>query len=318
MTLLKNRYQLLRELGTGGFGETFLAEDTHHPKRPRCVVKKLVPPKDLPVETALTLFEREARVLAAIGEGSGGRVPKLYADFEEAGNFYLVQEFIDGETLSAHIRANGPMDEPAALRLLLELLATLEYVHGRDLIHRDIKPANIVLRSTDGSPRLIDYGCVKECLKGETTIVTASVVVQSEGYTPLEQINGDIGFASDLYALGRTVIFALAGKNPKLMKDRRTLEFAWRSHAPGVGDDLAAILDKATRETFAERYLSAKEFRSAVEAIHPTVVSPVPKAVPQRVCFERGRGRGVIRQRFRNFPQPEATNAHLPVSTPIH
>ena len=106
--ILYNRYRILQELGSGGFGQTYLAEDTHLPSNRKCIVKKLIfkdnDPKTL--EFIQKRFQREAVLLEKLGE-CNQQIPKLYAYFVLEGYFYLVQECIDGDTLTQRIKSNG-------------------------------------------------------------------------------------------------------------------------------------------------------------------------------------------------------------------
>lgn len=112
--LLNNRYQVIQVLGAGGFGETFLADDTHLPSRRRCVIKQLKPLLDEPktYQNIQQRFEREAAILEFLGEGSE-QIPNLYAYFSENGLFYLVQEWIQGQTLTNIVETDGCLDEKA-------------------------------------------------------------------------------------------------------------------------------------------------------------------------------------------------------------
>ncbi len=142
---LNNRYQVIQVLGAGGFGETFLAEDTYMPSRRRCVIKQLKPiTKDPQIyKTIQQRFEREAATLEYLGEGCE-QIPKLYAYFCENGKFYLVQEWIQGQTLTDIVKARGPLQENQVREILLSLLSVLDYVHSKGIIHRNIKPENII------------------------------------------------------------------------------------------------------------------------------------------------------------------------------
>src|SRR6476469_2738642 len=157
--LLNNRYRIIRALGTGGFGETFLAEDTHTPSRRTCVIKQLKPISKNPEVTRLVQerFGREAAILEQLGEGNA-QIPRLYAYFAEQEQFYLVQEWVQGVTLTELVQQQGILEESSVKQILASLLAVLDYLHARGIIHRDIKPSNIILRQKDNKPVLIDFG----------------------------------------------------------------------------------------------------------------------------------------------------------------
>ena len=203
-TLLNNRYQVIQVLSAGGFGETFLAEDTYMPSRRRCVIKQLKPIANDPQTYNLIQqrFEREAATLEYLGESSD-QIPKLYAYFSENGQFYLVQEWIHGSTLTQTIKGQGPLSEAAVREILLSLLSVLDYVHSKGIIHRDIKPDNILLRHpptantfshqggiVGSQPVLIDFGAVKETIRSVVNTpgyLTKSLVIGTPGYMSSEQ-----------------------------------------------------------------------------------------------------------------------------------
>jgi serine/threonine protein kinase len=158
--LLRNRYRIEKALAAGGFGETYLAIDLDYPGQPQVVVKHLKPAAQDPdtLKIAARLFEAEAKALAEMGRESD-RLPTLYAYFQEQGQFYLVQEFIAGRTLTAEL-AGKSRSESETLAVLQGILSGLQVVHGRNKIHRDLKPDNIIRRAMDEKLVLIDFGAV--------------------------------------------------------------------------------------------------------------------------------------------------------------
>lgn len=155
-TILRNRYRIVQFLGSGSFGDTYIAEDIDLPGHPKCVVKQLKPKTSEPevLQVARRLFESEAEILYRLGHLSN-QIPKLFAHFEENGEFYLVQEFIDGYDLSAEIIPGSQWSEAEVIKLLQEILQVLTIVHQENIIHRDIKPQNL-MRRRDGKIVLID------------------------------------------------------------------------------------------------------------------------------------------------------------------
>ena len=286
--LLDNRYRVTNVLGSGGFGETYLAEDTKMPSNRRCVIKQLKPIADNPqmYELLQQRFHREAAVLETLGEQSR-YIPKLYANFAENGLFYLVQEWIDGLTLTQDVERNGVWKEPQVRNLLISVLQTLIYVHDRGIIHRDIKPDNIILR--DGEPVLIDFGAVKETLNVSTirssTQPAHSIVIGTPGFMASEQAAGRPFFASDLYSLALTAIFALTGKYPQeLGNDPQTGEVLWQQATQGISTDLKAVFAKVLQFDPRDRYSSAREMLTVLQGNSPTVVRPEPpKPAPNRM-----------------------------------
>ncbi|MBI4749438.1 MAG: serine/threonine protein kinase [Acidobacteria bacterium] len=324
--LLKNRYKVISRLGVGGFGETFLAEDTDLPSRRRCVIKRLKPVEGMLLEEAQRLFAQEAQILEELGKGSQGRVPELYAYFNEGEDFYLAMEYVNGIALDRKVSQTGPLDESEVWgRILRALLMTLEYVHARKVIHRDIKPANIIIRN-DGTPVLIDYGIVKRQLTtlagGQQAYAQSRSTTGTEGYTPDEQWKGKAIYASDLYALGMTAIFALTGKSPTELHDLETGEFVWRRYAPRVSAQLAGVLDKVVRENYRERYATASEMRLALDQARPederTVQRPIVanSALSPRVKDAQATNE-VKTFRIAKPPAPLSGSLESPKSQPI-
>jgi serine/threonine protein kinase len=267
---LNNRYQILQTLGSGGFGTTFLAEDMQMPSHRRCVIKQLKPINNNPEIYKLVQerFQREAAILEDLGEGNN-QIPRLYAYFEEAGEFYLVQEWVDGGTLRDKVQSEGAFTEEAVKTILLQILPVLNYVHDKRIVHRDIKPDNIILRKRDGKPVLIDFGAVRETMG---TVVNSqggsvsSIVIGTPGFMPSEQAAGRPMYSSDLYSLGLTMIYLLTAKFPQeLDLDPQTGEVIWRRYAPSVGMDLAAVLNKAIQYHPRDRYPTAQDMLMALQ-----------------------------------------------------
>ena len=277
-TLLNHRYRIVRSLGRGGFGETFLAQDTHMPSGRYCAIKQLKPAGNDPqvLQLVRERFAREAAIVESLGDGND-RIPSLYAYFCEAGQFYLVQEWIDGQTLADKVALEGVLDEPCVRSLLKSLLSTLEYVHRQGIVHRDLKPENIILRKSDGEPVLIDFGAVRETMAttlSSTGNVTHSIIIGTPGFMSAEQASGRPVFASDLYSLGMTAIYALTGFTPQQMTtDPQTGALLWQGYAQGVSPQLAAVLDKAIESHPRDRYSQPQEMRAALE---PTTPKPSP------------------------------------------
>lgn len=257
--ILSGRYRVIRQLGAGGFGTTFLAADQQLPGHPWCVVKQLKPKTtdSAMLQTARRLFNTEAEVLYKLGNHE--QIPRLFAHFEENQEFYLVQEFIEGDSLSKLLPQGKPLKEAIVIRLLQEILKILEFVHQHQVIHRDLKPANIIKRKSDNKIVLIDFGAVKQISTQpvETHEPTAlTIAIGSAGYMPNEQLAGKPRFSSDIYAVGMIGLQALTGLHPKqLPQDPETSEFSWRNQlniSPGLG----YVIDKMVRYDFRQRYRS--------------------------------------------------------------
>ena len=267
--ILGGRYQIISHLGGGGFGTTFVAEDTYLPGKPQCVVKQLKPQttEPLTLQTARRLFDTEAQVLHQLGIHE--QIPRLLAYFEENKEFYLVQEFIKGCALSHELKP-GKLLEAQVILLLQEILEILEFVHQHKVIHRDVNPQNLLRREKDGKLVLIDFGAVKQIT---TQVVNpqrktkVTVAIGTPGYVPSEQAQGNPKLSSDIYAVGIIGIQALTGLQPdQLPKDADTDEIIWH-HLARVSPELANILDRMVRYDFRQRYSGATDALQALKEL---------------------------------------------------
>lgn len=207
--VLLKRYRVIEEIGSGAFGNTYIAIDTAFPGEPRRVVKHLCPKNNDSESLAIAerLFKSEATVLSRLGEHD--RIPRLFAYFKEDGEFFLVQELIEGQDLTREFQPGKKWSETATVKFLQELLEILAFVHQNNTIHRDLKPANIMRRNSDGKLVLIDFGAVKEVLTVDKANTT--VAIGSFPYMPPEQGVCKPGKYSDIYAVGMLGIQALTG-----------------------------------------------------------------------------------------------------------
>ncbi|MEQ9668031.1 CHASE2 domain-containing protein [Coleofasciculus sp. G2-EDA-02] len=273
--LLAGRYKINRVLGSGGFGLTYLAEDTQRPGKPKCVVKHLKPARrdERFLAIARRLFHTEAEILEKLGRHP--HIPQLLAYFEESREFYLVEEYIKGESLSDELPVDKRMPEGQVVELLKGLLEILVFIHEHHVIHRDIKPSNIIRRQADDQLVLIDFGAVKQIQPQQKldqehdTQEHNTVAVGTRGYAPSEQYAGHPTLSSDIYAVGVIGIQALTGIPPhQLVLDSETGEISWR-HLANVSDELAEILEKMVRYYFMDRYQSVTKVLEDLRTLSP-------------------------------------------------
>lgn len=291
--MLDGRYVPIKLLGRGGFGAAFLAGDRRIPGMRPCVVKQFQPAGNLSsnqLQVAQQLFEREADVLAQIGQANE-QIPELFAFFpvivqslqpgQQDQFFYLVQEYIDGLNLEEESVQNGNFSEEQVLEVLREILKVLKFVHDRGIIHRDIKPSNI-MRNRDGKLFLLDFGAVKQVTNAPVGSAGSSTGIYSLGFAPPEQMTGGQVFPStDLYSLAVTVLVLLTGKDTTQLFDAYSNQWKWRSQA-NVNPRLAEILDKMLLPAANQRFQSAPEVLEALtQLLAPPTVLPQSQLQPQ-------------------------------------
>ena len=285
-------YHIIKPLGAGGFGVTYLAEELYLSRR---VVIKENFPDTLCYRRSNTLevclndpengvenydwargnFLKEARLLAALDHPY---IAKVYSYFEANNTAYYVTEYIDGLSLGDlaedYARCGHPLTRNALLGLMVRLLDALDYLHSKKLLHRDIKPDNILI-TRNGLPVLIDFGAAREA-HGDLS----PAFVESRGFTPPEQLkeNGNPGSWSDLYALGATFYYILKGIS---LPDCQQRELFDRATPLATDSQLAALyspallrtIDRACSPEIETRYLSAADW---LADLHESRLIPVP------------------------------------------
>nr|WP_293089240.1 serine/threonine-protein kinase [Okeania sp. SIO3B5] len=243
--LLQNRYRVIKPLGGGGFGKTYLVDDRGVEKVLKVLLKSH--PK------AISLFQQEAQVLISLRNPGIPRIEEdgYFTFFPENSDepiHCLVMEFIGGANLQDWMksRRHRPINQTQAVDWLTQLSEILERVHQQNYFHRDIKPHNI-MRRPNGQLVLIDFGTVREV--SETYLVKVGqgqnvTGIVSPGYTAPEQTNGKAVPQSDFFALGRTFVYLLTGKPPTAFAENpRSGKLQWRKSAPHISKKLADIVD---------------------------------------------------------------------------
>ena len=307
---LRDRYRILRNIGQGGFGKTFLAIDEDR-LNARCVIKQFSPQVKGTQgrEKAVRLFEQEALRLHELGERSS--IPTLLAYFEHRQRLYLVQQFVEGDTLLQELGQQGVFSEQKIREVLAGVLPILKFIHDRNVIHRDITPSNIVRCHLNHKLVLIDFGVAK--LLNATTFGLAGTKIGTEGYAPIEQLrNGKAYPASDLYSLGVTCIYLLTQTRPDQLYDPQRGRWLWREVlaergvilSPGIGQ----ILDHMVKDLLAERYQSAAEVMRDLRLAltYPTgdVAGKIAAAVPAAQALRPSPPAG-----YRPLPPPSPYSA---------
>ncbi|MEH2197542.1 serine/threonine-protein kinase [Nostoc sp.] len=266
--LLQERYRLLKGIGKGGFGKTFLAVDEGQFPPVPCVVQEL----SLEPETDQT-FQQKAQKLEELGKHP--QIPALLAYFQQNGHSYLVQEFIAGTNLAQVVEEEGAFNETQIWQLLEDLLPVLQFMSDRNIIHRDIKPHNIIRRSAttkNGDFFIVDFSTAKIVTKIER--LTFETSIGSPEYAAPEQTRGKAVFASDLYSLGVTCIYLLTQIPPFDLFDIANDCWVWQQYLTTKVSDvwrqdskslrLAQILDKLLQNAINRRFQSANEVMQAM------------------------------------------------------
>lgn len=274
-TRLRDRYLIQRQLGQGGFGRTYLAEDTgrFHEK---IAVKEFVPNVQgtQALQKAEELFQREAITLHKLQHP---QIPRFWETFQEGKRLFLVEDFIEGQTyqslLEQRLQRGQCFREAEILQLLRKLLPVLSYLHQQGVIHRDISPDNIMLRAKDKQVVLIDMGGVKQvAIDVATQLVGAknsasgrTTCMGKVGYAPDEQIRlGIVAPHSDLYALAVTVIVLMTGKQPQELLDQHTVHWMWHRELT-LSPLLTKILNQMLHRQPNQRFKSADEILKLLE-----------------------------------------------------
>ena len=276
----RGRYQLLGRLGGGSFGDTFLAIDLNTLTQRHCVIKRLRIDSHHSPEIVAGIkkaFEKEAKVLEDLGVRSGN-IPCLYDYFSSTVTDpqlstpqefnYLVQQYIAGEDLKKELEERQKQkrlfSEPEVLALLNNILPVLKFIHKNNVIHRDIKPSNIMhSKEEDNKFYLIDFGAVKQVIKGDISTTEKSMVFGTPAYAPLEQIRGEkVDYSSDLYALAASCVQLLTGEFPDDSRDVNNL-WNWQKY-PHISEHLGKILKSMLQEDPRYRFQSAREVMEAL------------------------------------------------------
>lgn len=273
--IIGGRYAILRQLGAGGWGKTYLAEDLQR-LGSRCVIKQLINAHHNPdiLKKAQELFEREGKAL--IHMGNHPQIPFLFAYFQENKEFYLIEEYIEGESFAQELNSKGKLDENSVIDFLRDTLGTLKYIHDNGIIHRDLKPDNIMRRQSDQKFILIDFGGVKEVFNTKGVNQSSQNVltqISTMGYTPQEQVNGYPEFNSDIYALGMTAVRALTGLEPRdLQRNGKNKNVSWKDSGIKVSPRLSNIIDKMIQENSEDRYQQVEDVLSDLSATEQTLI----------------------------------------------
>ncbi len=262
---LIRQYHVLRVLGQGGMGTTYLAWDgsgaiaESQASRGLMVLKEMNA-NMIQIPKARELFDREAATLKDLNHAG---IPRFYDFFIEAGNSYLAMELIHGQNLEQWVFQQGPVNPQRAIAWMLQTCEILDYLHHRPqpIIHRDIKPGNLLVQTATQRIVLVDFGAVK------AAGAAAGTRIGAEGYSAPEQNQGRPVVQSDLYAIGPTLLFLLTGQKPQRFYKPRGEGFGLVVDAiPEIPVSLKEIIQRLTESRPRDRYRSAQELALALAA----------------------------------------------------
>lgn len=261
--ILGDRYKLKQQIGKNAGRQTWLAEDILSESKKLVIVKLLAISHQTDWQE-LTLFEREAQVLANLNHPKIPRYLDYFSIDEQASSglfwFGLVQNYIPGNSLQELLEQGRKFYPPEVRSFAIQLLEILIYLHelSPPVLHRDIKPSNLIL-GKDRKIYLVDFGAVQDKAKAEGVTFT---VVGTNGYVPPEQLWGKAVPASDLYALGATLIHLLTGISPADLTQQMRIQFADKILlSPGFN----CWLEKLTASAAEKRFNSAREALKALQ-----------------------------------------------------
>ncbi|MEH2002376.1 MAG: serine/threonine-protein kinase [Nostoc sp.] len=252
--IIAHQYRILDTLGQGGSGTTYLAQDL---KSTQQVALKALSLHRMTDWKMMELFEREAKILSQLNHPG---IPEYLGYFQvetlEDRYFYIAQQLAEGKTLAALVESGWRTSEDEVRRIAIQILEILVYLHSLKppVVHRDIKPQNIIRRD-DGQMFLVDFGAVQHTYY--TTFMRGSTVVGTYGYMAPEQFRGQAVPATDLYALGATLLFILTHCSPAdLQTDGLKINFRPRVQ---ISEEFADWLEKMLEPDTEDRFSSAQE-----------------------------------------------------------
>jgi protein kinase-like protein len=264
--LLRGRYEIVREIGRGGYSIVYQARDRD--VGGNVAVKLLVPPP----ATAHLARERLRREVHAVRGLSHPNIVAVYDLLDEESWSFIVMEYVAGSDLHVWVRDRGPLQADEAVRVGRNVAAALGAAHRRGILHRDVKPQNILL-DTDGRARLTDFGSAK--LDGQVGITATGGLAGTLAYAAPEVLSGRRGDArADLYALGLTLYYALTGELPgspsaHLPASPAAEGFRPASLAPGCPAWLDDVIARATAASAEDRFPTASALDEALTATAP-------------------------------------------------
>jgi serine/threonine-protein kinase len=322
--IIANRYKIIKLLGQGGFGRTYLAEDRKQSAK-TCVLKEFAPQveEQQDLKKAKELFEREASVLKKLQHS---QIPRFHASLQaKIGNhdfFFLVQDYVEGENyldlLEERLAKGQSFNEEEVITLLQQILPVLSYIHSQNVVHRDISPDNLICRRSDQLPVLVDFGGVKQLPASQgfwfTQMGGIRTILGKKGYAPEEQLRQGKAFpSSDLYSLAVTALVLLTGKEPQKLYDSYQGNWYWGKEIK-VNPKLEAVLKKMLAYKPSDRYQNANQVLKDLKSPIPIpAVNPHITKLKTMVVAPGRKGVKALATRFHNKTQAIAQTLPMPV-----
>lgn len=271
-TVLENRYIIIKALGRGGMGAVYLALDTRLNNIPVAIKEMSTRAVGGDLQAAIGSFKKEASLLINLRHHALPRINDFFSRGED--RWYLVMDYIEGQTLREIANSRGPIPEAEVLDWGCQLCEILDYLHKQNppVIFRDLKPANIML-TPDGHIKLIDFGIARHFRAGSSSDTAA---YGSSGFAPPEQYGeNQTDPRSDIYALGATMHYLLTGQDPQ----KNPFIFENPSKTVKVSDRLETAVMKAIALKAADRHQDAAQMLHTLSQIN----LPASKAVPKEI-----------------------------------
>ncbi len=263
--VVSGRYRVVRKLGGGGMADVYLCEDLTLGRR---VALKVLLERFLGDATFVERFRREAKAAGGLNQGN---LVSIYDWGELDGTYYIVMEYVEGETLKDYIRRQGRLSGTESVRIALQLLAALEYAHRNGIVHRDIKPQNVMM-DDQGTVKVMDFGIARA---GDSGMTEAGSILGTAQYLAPEQAKGQpVDARTDLYSVGVVLYEMLTGAVPfkgdtavtVALKHVNEIAMEPAQVIPGLPYSLNQIVLKAMAKDPAQRYQSADQFARDLRA----------------------------------------------------
>ena len=273
--ILCDRYRIIKQLNQNRFSSVFIAEPLDNSDRSQCQIERLQPNYDSEVlgarswQKILQAFMTQGNIIKNISQHP--QIPRLLAFFECDREFYLVREFIDGDSLEQKL-VEGLLNETEAISWLQEILGVLSFVHQANIIHLNIQPSSLI-QHQNGQKFLSNFSSVKNTIFFDKNLFK---VVGDDDFHPQEQKEGNPNFSTDIYALGKTIIYALTGKvSDCIQSNTDTSGDSNSAVAADIRPELADILNKMV-SSLPQRYQSASEVLEELDFNQEVVTLPPP------------------------------------------